>query len=80
MVPLFTVLAARESDPLAGSQSTHGMSDCHGELSALRIVLKRLGAFAPKLCIAANLIKREPHRSGRASFSSRFRGLTSLIR
>ena len=31
------------------------MSDCHGELSALFRSLKRVGVFAAKLCIAANL-------------------------
>ena len=59
MVPLFTVLAARESDPLAGSQSTHGMSDCHGELSAPFRSLKRVGAFALKLFIATNLFSAD---------------------
>ena len=31
------------------------MSDCHGELLAPFRSLKRVGAFALKLCIAANL-------------------------
>ena len=55
------------------------MSDCHGELSALFRCLKRVSAFAPSTCISANLFKWIPHRSGRAAFSSRFRGPTSLI-
>ena len=50
-----------------------------GELSALRTVLKRVGAFALKPCIAANLIKRILHRSGRTSSSSQFRRPTSLL-
>ena len=45
----------RESDLVAGRYSPHGTSDCHGELSALFRSLKRVGAFALKLCIATNL-------------------------
>ena len=79
MVSPITVLAARESDPLAGRNGSLGMSDCQGELSALRTILKRVGAFALKPCIAANLIKRTLHRSGRTSSSSQFRRPTSLL-
>ncbi len=45
----------RESDLVAGRYSLRGMSDCHGELSAPFRSLKRVGAFALGLCIAANL-------------------------
>ena len=45
----------RESDLVAGRYSPHGTSDCHGELSALFRSLKRVGAFALKMCIATNL-------------------------
>ena len=45
----------RESDLVAGRYSPHGMSDCRGELSAVFISLKRVAAFALKLCNATNL-------------------------
>ena len=45
----------RESDLVAGRYSPHGTSDCHGELSASFRSLKRVSAFALKLCIATNL-------------------------
>ena len=45
----------RESDLVAGRNSSLGMSDCQGELSALFRSLKRVSAFALKLCIATNL-------------------------
>ena len=70
----------RESDLVTGRNSSLGTSDCQGELSALFRCLKRVSAFAKSLCIAASLSKRIPHRSGGTLFSSRFRGLTSLIR
>ena len=54
-VSLVTVLAARESDPLAGRNCSLGMSDCQGELSALFRSLKIVGAFALMLCITTNL-------------------------
>ena len=46
----------RESDLVTGRNSSLGTSDCHGELSALFRSLKRVGAFALKLCIATNLL------------------------
>ena len=45
----------RESDLVTGRNSSLGTSDCQGELSALFRSLKRVGAFALKLCIATNL-------------------------
>ena len=45
----------RESDLVAGRYSPRGMADCHGELSELFRALKRVGAFAIKLCIETNL-------------------------
>ena len=50
----------RESDLVAGRYSPHGMSDCRGELSALFRSLKRVGAFALKLCIATNIFSADP--------------------
>ena len=66
LAPIFSAQAAnayhlslfrqhRESDLVAGRNSSLGMSDCQGELSALFRSLKRVGAFALKLCIATNL-------------------------
>ena len=49
----------RESDLVAGRYSPHGTSDCHGELSAPFTSLKRVGAFALKLCIATNLFSAD---------------------
>ena len=40
---------------MAGRNSSLGMSDCQGELSAIFIYLKKVGAFALKLCIATNI-------------------------
>ena len=68
-----------ESDPVAGRKSSLGTSDCQGELSALFGFRKKFGLFATKVCDAANLFMRIPHRSGRTSFSSRFRRPSSLI-
>ena len=79
-VLLVTVLAARESDPLAGSQSTLGTSDCQGVLSACFKNRKTFVPFELKACIAANLFERILHRSGRTRFSSQFRGPKSLLR
>ena len=45
----------RESDLVTGRNSSLGTSDCQGELSALFRSLKRVGAFALKLCIETNL-------------------------
>ena len=67
------------SDPVAGKNSSLGTSDCQGELSTLLRSLKKIGSFATKLCNGTNLFKRIPHRSGRTSFSSRFRRPSSLI-
>ena len=44
-VPVVTVLAARESDPLAGSQGTLGMSDVRGCFLLIKNP-KKFGAFA----------------------------------
>ena len=45
----------RESDLVTGRNSSLGTSDCQGELSAIFRSLKRVGAFALKLCITPNL-------------------------
>ena len=75
-----TVLAARESDPSAGSQSTLGMSDCQGLLSALFANWKKFVPFDPKVCISTNVFMRILHRSGRTRSSSQFRDPKSLLR
>ena len=49
----------RESDLVAGRNSSLGTSDCQGELSALFRSLKRVGAFALKPCIATNLFSAD---------------------
>ena len=80
MVSPITVSAARESDPLTGSQSTLGKSDCQGLLSALFKNRKKFVPSETKVCIPRNVFKRILHRSGRTSFSSQFRDPKSLLR
>lgn len=74
------VLAARVSDPLAGSKSTLGTSDCQGVLSALVANSKKFGAFATHVGDPPKVIERILHRSGRTRSSSQFRGPKSLFR
>ena len=49
----------RESDLVTGRNSSLGTSDCRGGLSALFRSLKRVSAFALKLCITTNLFSAD---------------------
>ena len=57
----------RESDLVTGRNSSLGTSDCQRELSALFRSLKRVGAFALRLCITTNIFAADTASLGENS-------------
>ena len=57
----------RESDLVTGRNSSLGTSDCQRELSALFRSLKRVGAFALRLCMTTKIFAADTASLGENS-------------